>query len=330
MTTKQDDVNIPCNWLPPGKQAAICFTIDDVHPGRSCDAYEAGGDLGRGALGHVEWLCQHHPQLQVTLFVTPAWREIGPFPTRKLLAGVPFVRNHVYLTKTLDRDAMLLTRHPEFVGYLKSLPNVDCALHGLHHINKGFRIMEEFRGRGLDECCPMLQQAIAIFSQAGLPWSPGMCPPGWGLSDDLAHAMVAAGLQFVASARDIVTPVTHDAVSQMSGRRGLALIYPQWIMARKLLHFTTNFQATSTFERAEQIVALNGLVAIKAHIVKRACGHVALDGMDTAYRDYLHQIFSRLEDRFAESLCWTSMAGISSHCRPVEQDVPALCGQMPA
>ena len=171
--------DFPSGWLLPGKQAALCFTIDDVHPGRSSDAYEAGGDLGQGALGHVEWLCRHHPQLHVTLFVTPDWREISPFPTRRLLSRIPILSRQLYLAKTLRAETMLLSRHPEFVAYLKSLPQVDCALHGLHHINKGFDIMEEFKGRGRLECQSMLEEAMDIFEAVHLPWSPGMCPPGW-------------------------------------------------------------------------------------------------------------------------------------------------------
>lgn len=316
--------DLASNWLPPGKRAALCFTIDDIHPGKSSDAYEAGGDLGQGALGHVEWLSQRHPQLHVTLFVTPAWREISPFTTRKFLAGIPYVRDQVYLSEILGAEVMLLSRHPEFVAYLKSLPQVDCALHGLHHINKGFNIMEEFRGRGRAECQTMLAKALEIFAQVQLPRPTGMCPPGWSLSDDLAEAMIAVGLQFVASARDIRMPIARDAVNTMSGRPGVSLIYPQWIMQHRLLHFATNFQATSTYDRAEQIIELNGLVAIKAHIIKKACGHVALDGMDKAYRDYLHQLFCRLEDRFAESLWWTSMAQINSRCRHISHEVPPL------
>ena len=317
--------DLASSWLLPGKQAALCFTIDDVHPGRSSDAYEAGGDLSQGALGHVEWLCQRHPQLHVTLFVTPDWREISPFPTRKFLSSLPFLRNQLYLAKTLPAETMLLSRHPEFVTYLKSLPRVDCALHGLHHINKGFKIMEEFGGRDQRECQSMLQEALDIFEKVHLPRSPGMCPPGWGLSDDLAEAMIAVGLQFVTSARDLRTPITGDAVNAMSGRLGVSLIYPEWIMNHRLLHFATNFQATSTFDRAEQVIALNGLVAVKAHIIKKAFGHVALDGMDKAYRDYLHELFCRLEDRFAESLWWTSMAQITSRCLETEHDSLVLC-----
>src|SRR5262249_24369191 len=64
------------DWLPPGKRDAVCFTIDDVHPGRSTDHYDAGGDLGKGALGLIAELLERHPQLHVTLFTTADWREI--------------------------------------------------------------------------------------------------------------------------------------------------------------------------------------------------------------------------------------------------------------
>jgi hypothetical protein len=57
---------------------------------------------------------------------------------------------------------------------------------------------------------------------------------------------------------------------------------------------------------------MNGLLAIKAHIVKNACGHIALDGLDELYRNYLDLVFSELERRYGESLWWTSMAEIAS------------------
>jgi hypothetical protein len=324
---------IPGDWLLPGKQAAICFTIDDVHPGKSSDTYEAGGDLGKGALGHVEWLCERHPQLRITLFVTPDWRQISPFPTRKLLASVPVLKDHMYLTKILPPGAMLLSQHPEFVSYLKSLRRVDCALHGLHHINKGLYIGQEFKGRSRRECELMLLESIKCFDEANLPWSAGMCPPAWELPDELGEAMIAVGLKFVASARDLRTPITRDAENNMSGRRGVSIIYPEWIFDRRLLHFPSNFQATSTFDRAEQIIRLNGLIGFKAHIIKNTgFGHVALDGLDKDYRDFLHQVFCRLEDDYGDLLWWTSMAEITARCLKAEQlvlstgSVEADCG----
>ena len=75
------------DWLPRGKRAAVCFSIDDMHPGKKTDYYEAGGDLDRGQLGHLCWLLERHPQLRATLFTTADWREISPVPTRTVVSG---------------------------------------------------------------------------------------------------------------------------------------------------------------------------------------------------------------------------------------------------
>lgn len=305
------------DWLPHTKRAALCFTIDDVHPGRSTDAYEAGGDLGRGALGHVEWLLERHPLLHITLFVTPDWRELRVFPDRPLLERIPWLRDHVYLTAIRKRGTMRLSRYPQFVDYLKSLPRTDVALHGLDHVNVGKHVAVEFLGRSIRECERRLRTAIEIFNDAGLPFSLGMCPPSWLLTDELAEAMCRTGLEWVASARDIRTPISVDAKNSMSGYPDASLIYPERVANERLLHFTTNFQATSTLQRAHQIVAANGLLAIKAHIVKEAFGFVMLDGLDRAYRDYLHVVFSELEDVYGDDLWWTCMNEIASGCKAV-------------
>lgn len=296
-------------WLPRGKKAAVCFTIDDLHPGKSTDPYEAGGDLGRGALRHVEWLLKYHPSLHITLFVTADWREIGYTPTRLLLSRIPWLRDRVYLTPIQPPGTMRLGRHPEFVTYLKSLPRTDCALHGLYHVNKGLRIPEEYSGKSRKECKRRLTEIMRIFREAGLPYSSGLCPPAWGLSDDLAEAMIEVGLGFVASARDLRTPITPDAMNSMSGRSGVSILYPQWIMGNRLLHLPTNFQATSEIQRAHEIVECNGLVSCKAHIT---VGMV--DQLNETYRDYLHRCFTELEDRYGNDLWWTSMAEITAVC----------------
>lgn len=301
-------------WLPSRMRAAVCFTIDDVHPGKSSDAYEAGGDLNRGALRHLEWLLDHHPRLRVTLFVTADWREISPFATRSILAKIPLLRNRIYLANVLPQGTMRLGRHPDFVSYLRSLPRVDCALHGLHHVKKGTNIAAEFKGQSRAKCELMLERAIEIFNEAGLPYSPGMCPPSWELSDELAEAMIATGLKFVASARDIRTPIIPGAVNSMSGRKGVSVFYPERIMKGRLLHFCTNFQATSPITRAHQIAERNGLIAVKAHIIKVAANHTALDGLDESYCNYLHNLFTELEDRYGDELWWTSMAEITNRC----------------
>ena len=65
-----------CRYAP-GKTAAVVMSVDDVFPGKSNSAYEAGGDLERGAFGRLLWLLERHPQLRLTLFVTPDWRRIS-------------------------------------------------------------------------------------------------------------------------------------------------------------------------------------------------------------------------------------------------------------
>jgi peptidoglycan/xylan/chitin deacetylase (PgdA/CDA1 family) len=298
-------------WLPPGKSAAVCFTIDDVHPGRSTDAYEAGGDLDRGVLGHVERLLERHPAAKVTLFTTADWREISPSIERTLLARLPVVRDRVMLARTLPAGTMRLDRHPDFVRWLSHRPRMEVGLHGLHHIHVGRSIHVEFQEQSRRECARMLREALHVFDAAGLRHARGMCPPGWNAPPALLQAMVDVGLRFVASARDIRTPIAQDALTAMSGIQGVPLLYPAWLQDGQLVHFATNFQATSPIERALGILDNGGLLAIKGHAIKNAMGFVALDGVDGVYTNFLDLLFSELDRRYGESLWWTTMGEIA-------------------
>lgn len=302
----------PAVWLPEGKRAAVCFHIDDIHPGRSSDPYEAGGDLGDGALGLVEALLERHPMLQVTLFTTADWREISPVPTRKLLAQVPWVNERVYLTQIHPKGTMALDRHPEFVSYLQSLPRTEVALHGLHHVHKGVRIPVEFADVPRSVCHVMLSQALGIFAKAGLSRPTGMQPPAWDLSEALALAMADVNLQYACGARDILTPIGDGALTAMSGPRGVPLFEPAWIAQGRLLHIPTNFQATSKLERAVAIIERGGLLSVKGHIIKNAMGHTAVDGIDPLYTNFLDLLFTILEERYGDDLWWTTPAQLAS------------------
>ena len=206
------------------------------------------------------------------------------------------------------------SRHPDFVARLQELPRVEIGLHGLNHVHPGPSSTIEFAGLDHDECRRRLEQSLAIFDAAGLRHVRGMTPPGWEVTDNLTNAMVEVGLQFVASARDIRTPIAANASSNMSGLQGVSLIYPELICHGRLLHLTTNFQATNTIDRAIEIIRHRGLVAIKAHSLKHASGHVALDGLDELYRNYLDVLFTRLEREYGSALWWTSMGEISDRC----------------
>ncbi len=307
-------------WLPPDKCAAICFTIDDLHPAKSSDFYEAGGDLGAGALAHLEWLLERHPQLRVTLFVTADWMEISPAPTRRRRAAVPYLRDRIYLADHWRAGTMRLDRHPAFVGYLKQLPRAEIALHGLHHLARGRNVPLEFENATRAQCAARLKQMIQIFRAADLNFVPGFCPPGWSAPGALLDAMVETGLRFIASARDLLTPITGQARTNMSGLRGVSLLHPEWIHRGQLLHLTTNWQATSSWQRAREILECGGLLSIKAHIVKNALGHLIPDGLDEGYRNQLDGLFARIEQEYGERVWWTSMgeihARLSDRVRP--------------
>lgn len=280
---------------------AVCFSVDDVHP----------APVAREALAHVQWLQKRHPQLRVTLFTTADWRTMEPYPIRRLRARIPVVRDHVFTVPVHPRGTFRLDRHDDFCAFLRDWPGAEIALHGLHHVRTGLRPVLEFERRSAKECRDILRAATDIFDRARLPIVRGMAAPGWNVTPQLLTAMHDAGLTFVASARDLDTPIAHDAVTNGSGMRGVALIAPQRI-DHGLLHIPTNFQATSTIERAMSVLECGGLLSIKAHLLAECGSYRALDGLTPAYRDHLDRIFFAIEERFGDAVSWTSMGELAS------------------
>ena len=207
---------------------------------------------------------------------------------------------------------MRLDRHPEFVSFLKQLPRTEIALHGLYHCHTGLRIPIEFQNQSSTEYKQILQQIIYIFGQAGIDFVPGICPPGWNAPPSLVEALADTGMRFLASARDTFTPISKDAKASTSGMQNVSLMYPQWIGKDKLIHISSNFHATSPIDRALAIIEHGGLLAIKAHIVKEAFGNSCDDGLDEIYRNYLDVVLAALENRYGDSLWWTSMGQLTA------------------
>jgi hypothetical protein len=280
---------------------SICFSVDDVHPAK----------VAPEVFTHVRWLQKRHPQLRVTFFTTADWRTLDPYPTRKLLRRIPVVRDRVFTVAVHRRGTFRLDRHEEFCETLRHWPGIELALHGLHHVRTGLRPVLEFAGRSAAECRRLIEFSMGIFERARLPFKPGMAPPGWEATPELLDAMHSSGLTFIASARDIDTPIAPDALTNGSGLRGVSLIHPQRIEPG-LLHFTTNFQATSPLGRAMAILECGGLLSVKAHLLAESGSYRALDGLTTAYRDYLDRVFSAIEDRFGDDVRWTSMGELAS------------------
>jgi len=315
-------------WLPARKRAAVCFSVDDVHPATSRDEFDAGGDLGRGALGHVERLLDRNPKLRVTLFVTPDWRLRRLVPTRKWLTRIPLLRERIHWAPLTPKGHFRIDRFPEFVAYLNALPRTDCAPHGLNHAHPGPRMAVEFQEQSRSECRALLKEARRIFATAGLRHVEGFAAPAWSTPPALCEALSDADFHFITSARDLETPVSRGARTAGSGLRDASLLQPVWIRSTargdashtetgpgRLLHFTTNFQATSSFERAHAIVEAGGVVSIKAHIFKSGGGITMLDGLDAVYCGFLERLWTELERSYGDSLWWTTLGEMAARCR---------------
>ena len=303
------------NWKPPGKKAAICFTVDDIHPGKSSDYYEAGGDLEKGTLGLVKWLLDRHPKLKVTLFTTANWREISPVPTNKILASIPWIRDQFYLAKRYKKNKMNLERHPSFVQFLNEMKQTEIGFHGLYHVHKGVKIPVEFQNQSEKEFKKIIEEMMRIFNASNLKHVKGICPPGWNAPKPLIKQLIEHEFDFVASARDIFTDISRDAVNKMSGIKGVSIIHPQRIENNKILHIPTNFQANSKIERSKEIIDNSGLISIKAHMVKSVFGYIAIDGIDELYMNYLDVLMTNLDNEYGEDLWWTSMGEISEYVK---------------
>jgi hypothetical protein len=308
----------PIPWYHGSRSAAVVLTVDDVFPGNSQSAYEAGGDLEKGALGRLLWLLERHPKLQVTLFVTPDWRQISPVAHR-FWRRLPWLRGQFFCADILPEGTMDIRRHPKFVSFLNAMPRTEIALHGLHHVHRGQMVFVEFQQQNRAVCAEMLGQAIRVLDEAGLRWTRGLQPPGWNCPPALQQACCDVGIEWVTSARDIHTPVSKQAKTAMSGLSGVSMIFPERIAA-ELLHISTNFQATSPPERAFEILEAGGILSIKAHISKNVPGHSHLDGVDHLYMNYLDRLFDDIEHRYGDSIDWTTVgqlaASLSSRSSP--------------
>lgn len=309
----------PAAWLPPGFAAAVCLSVDDVHP-TAGDATHGHGEMAREALQHLEGLLQRHPKLQATLFTTPDWRSRGVTPSRDLRHRIPVVRNLVYGVRPLPRGTLRLDRHPAFASYVRTIPRTDVGLHGLHHVRRGTRGVEEFAGRTRARCRRMLREGQRIMADAGITPVPGITPPGWSASPALLQAMADLDMRFIASARDLDTPIAPGACASGSGLRGVSLVHPELLPYGQLVHITTNFQATSTLDRALAILQHGGVLSIKAHLLTRLGRYQALDGLGDSYAGALDRLFTTIEDRFGDAIWWPTLTRLAAQVLSARHD----------
>jgi hypothetical protein len=303
------------DWLPSGKTAAVCLSVDDIHPGTSSDLYEAGGDLKLGALGRLALLQRRHQKLKTTLCVTPDWRLKSLVPDTRFVRYIPWLRQWVYWVRLHPPGRFRLDHHPQLVECLKGLERCEVILHGLTHAHRGPRFAVEFQDERVDQCIAALRRGLQIFEAAKIGFVRGFQPPAWNAPEALLLALDYLGFEFLCSARDVNTAVTRRAMTAMSGLTGVSLVYPQCIGDRGMVHISCNFQATSPIERAIAILDLGGVLHVKAHIFKAGGGHVMQDGLDELYCNYLDLLFLELDRRFGERLWWAHLSEVAARAR---------------
>jgi peptidoglycan/xylan/chitin deacetylase (PgdA/CDA1 family) len=302
-------------FYPEGKHAAVVVSIDDVRPGISTRTSGDGSGFPGGILAAIIALRQNHPQLTITLFTVPDCREKNPFPTRRWLSHIPVLNRYFYLSPIWPDSTLSLEKHPEFCQRLGTLPGVEIAVHGLHHVSKGQPVFQEFRQLSLKECMRRLERAEGIFERVKLSYVKGFAPPGWNISPPLLRALQIRKYKFLASARDLQTEITIGAVTNGSGMHNLPLLYPTMLPGTDIIHIPANWSRTSSFERADRILELGGVLSIKGHAVKQQYGYTAVDGIDEAYCHYLDALFNHIEKRWGGDIWWTSMGDLSAYYR---------------
>lgn len=238
---------------------------------------------------------------------------------------MPLLRERIHWAPLAPSGRFRIDRFPDFVAYLNALPRTDCAVHGLHHAHPGPRLAMEFQEQSRSRCRALVREARRIFVSAGLRHVAGFAPPAWNAPPALCAALGDEEFGFVASARDLDTPISEGARTAGNGLRGAALIQPTWVASVSpcepaaavpwLVHFATNFQATSTIARARTIIEAGGLLFIKAHVFKNGGGITMLDGLDDDYCAYLERLWRELHHRYGEALWWTSLEEVTNRCR---------------
>jgi predicted deacetylase len=125
----------------------------------------------------------------------------------------------------LPKGTMDIRNHPKFVAFLNAMPRTEIALHGLHHINRGRSVSVEFQRQDRATCAAIQTEALQIFEESGLRYVRGLQPPGWTCTLALQQACRDVGIEWMSSTRDILTPVSKDAKTAMSGLNAVSICF---------------------------------------------------------------------------------------------------------
>jgi|GEM_PF-6553342 predicted deacetylase len=194
----------------------------------------------------LERLAQKHKNLKITLFVVP---------NMKYNLRFGFARNPYRLDK-----------HKNWCRWINERKCFELAVHGYTHSSKHkFLEAAEFNCLNQKNAENKLLKAEKVLNKSGLHFVKGFRQPGWIAPNYLINLLERRGYIFIAGSMDVKTPISKDAICNDSGYKGLPLIYPKKM--GRIVHIPSNIGLDwLNLQRAREIMKLNGIVSVKAHI----------------------------------------------------------------
>lgn len=310
------------NW-PKNYVSAFTIGIDDIHPECSENGCDCGGDLEEGALRLLVNLLESHPQIKVTLFITPDWI----FKPQRL--GIRFIQRHIsrgglfdrILTERLQRTwshgqfRIDDKRYEGWRAFLKGMASsgkFNLAFHGLHHFQSYVRYPCEFLHADSDKCRLKLRTAKELFDKTGLPYTMGFAPPGWGVTENLIDALVKENFNYIAGCADAESPVSPKTLCNGAGIKGVPLYFPS-IIKGKLMNIPRNWDLEgSSIERAKQIIEIGGLIGVHGHIADNYHGNKIGNGVTPENVKHLDELICFLEQNYPNKIWFTTFNDLAT------------------
>lgn len=263
----------------------VNINFDDVHPEGSNHIADCGGDLEKGVFGYMVRLLDEFPTLKFTLFVTPNWIDKPcdhmVFKRIKKLLGLTY-------TKQWDNEPFRLDKHLDWCEWLNEFTKkgiMEVAVHGLYHHRKSDPHSAEFEGLPYGECKQRLILAEKIFKDAGLRYTKGFRPPGWGISEGLFKALKEQNYLYVAL--DPIAckiPLNELPRYRISTYKGLINVPQNWDIKN------------GKVAEGVEILKTYGLLSVKGHIQDRYGRDYIGNGLTEESYENIRAILIKLED----------------------------------
>lgn len=300
--------------------------VDDVHPESSLDGCDCGGDLEGGALSLLERLVAEHPQLKVSLFVTPAWRFL---PQRRFFRRM---QRKLGRGSLLDRawKRLFLRSWPEdrfrvdderFVGWREKLRSLvrsgsfELGVHGFDHFQEYSQHATEFAFLDPTECLDRVRRARDLFLKAELHHSNVFSPPGWAVTKELVWALEESGLNCLAGSADGVSSIAETQTSEEAGLRGVPLCFPGWV-SDAVLNVPRNWDiAKSAYRRMDSVASLGGLIGVHSHVQNGYWGDYLGNGITAENVRRLSASLHELEGKYPGQVWYATFQDVFDYWR---------------